>query len=188
MPTEKKANVITPEFRVSYPSVFQPSSMDEKSEKKYGITMLIPKNVDIKPLRDLMMAAVIEKWPDAAKRPKGLRSPIRDGEEKSDKEGYAGHWFIAARNSTKPSVVDQNVQPILDQSLFYAGCYARASITAFAYDRNGNRGVAFSLQHVQKIRDGEPFSGRTRAEDDFGPVSGNDKGTGVTVAAEADFI
>jgi hypothetical protein len=63
--------------------------------------------------------------------------------------------------------VDRSVQPILDSSEVYSGCYARVSINAFAYNTNGNRGISFGLNHVQKTRDGDFLGGRTRAEDDF---------------------
>ena len=33
---------------------------------------------------------------------------------------------------------------------------------------NGNNGVACGLNNVQKVADGEPLTGRSRAEDDFG--------------------
>ncbi len=38
-PTESK--ILTPEFRVSFPAVFEPSGM-EGQEKKYSVTMLFP--------------------------------------------------------------------------------------------------------------------------------------------------
>ncbi len=32
---------------------------------------------------------------------------------------------------------------------------------------NGNKGIACGLNNLQKIRDGEPLGGKSRAEDDF---------------------
>ena len=97
----------------------------------------------------------------------------RDGDvDKADVAGYEGMIFATAKSKTKPGLVDQNVQPIIEEGVFYAGCWARATIVAYAYDKAGNRGVAFSLQNVQKLRDDEAFSGRMNPEDEFAPVEG----------------
>ena len=66
--------------------------------------------------------------------------------------------------------MDSHVQDIIEEKDFYPGCYARATVRAFAYDQAGNRGVAFGLQNIQKLADGEPLGGRTKPHDDFEPV------------------
>ena len=58
-------------------------------------------------------------------------------------------------------------QPILDRAEVYSGCYARVSINFYAFNTNGNKGIACGLGNIQKVRDGEPLSGRTSAADDF---------------------
>jgi hypothetical protein len=78
---------------------------------------------------------------------------------------------MSVSNKTKPGIVDQNVQPILDSTEVYSGCYARVSITAFPFSASGNKGVSFGLNHVQKLADGESLGGITKAEDDFSAVS-----------------
>jgi hypothetical protein len=37
----------------------------------------------------------------------------------------------------------------------------------YSFNTNGNKGIAFGLNNLQKIRDGEPLGSRSRAEDDF---------------------
>ncbi|BFL15915.1 hypothetical protein K190097F3_14160 [Enterocloster clostridioformis] len=49
----------------------------------------------------------------------------------------------------------------------YSGVYGRASISFYAFNSSGNRGIACSLNNLQKIADGEPLGGKSRAEDDF---------------------
>lgn len=173
------SKVITPEFRVSFPNVFRTAKpmAGSTQEPKYGITMLFPKGADLSALKKATEDACVEKWgADKAKWPKNLRSPFRDQGEK-DYEGYEeGAVFINATSKQKPGVVDANLNDIIDEAEFYAGCYARASINAFAYDTAGNRGVAFGLNNVQKLKDGEPLGGRTRPEDDFEPVASTDGG------------
>ena len=165
MATEK---VLTPEFRVSFPAVFVPRSPMDGAEPKYSVVMLFPKNADLSGLKKIAKAAITEKWGD--KPPKELRNPFRDGDTK-ELEGYAGMIFITASSKNKPGLVDASRQPIISADEFYAGCYARATVNAYAYNKNGNAGVSFGLQNIQKLRDGEPFSGRTKPEDDFDAVS-----------------
>ena len=125
--------VMTPEFRVSFPSVFQPISF-QNQEAKYKVTMLFDKSQDLSKLKALAKEAMEDKWPDPAKRPKNLYNPFRDGDsEKSDVEGYENTIFVTASSKQKPGVVDQNVQPIIDENEFYAGCFARATVVAYAF-------------------------------------------------------
>lgn len=178
--TAKKASqktIVTPKFRVSFPALFHPQSAEEGKPLKYGVTMLFKKGSDLTGMKALVTAVLTEKFgPDKSKRPKLLRLPFRDGdEEKSHLEGYAGHIFVKATSKSKPQVVDRQVRLITDESIVYAGCYAVASVSAFYYDNTGNKGVSFALNNVQFIADGEPFSGRTRAEDDFTEVPDDDE-------------
>ncbi len=100
--------------------------------------------------------------------PKGtLKLPLRDGDAERDDEAYKGAYFVNANSTTAPQIVDRAVQPILDRSEVYSGCYARVSINFYAFNTNGNKGTACSLGNIQKVRDGEPLSGRTSAADDF---------------------
>lgn len=161
--------VLTPEFRVSFPAVFKAKSF-EGQEPKYSITMLFDKKADLTGLKKAIQAAAVEKWgEDKAKWPKNLRTPLRDGDEK-ELDGYAGHYFVNASSKQKPGLVNQKVEPIISEDDFYAGCYARATLQAFAYDTAGNKGVSFGLQNIQKLRDGDTFSGRRRPSDEFTAV------------------
>lgn len=175
------AKVITPTFRVSFPNVFRPAKpmAGATGDPKYGLTMLFEKGEDLTKLKDAVKEACTEKWgADQSKWPKNLRSPFRDQGEKTY-DGYVeGAVFVNATSKQKPGVVDANLDDIIDESEFYAGCYARASINAFAYDTAGNRGVAFGLNNVQKLKEGEPLGGRARPEDDFEPV-GEAGGNGI---------
>lgn len=163
--------VMTPEFRVSFPYVFERGKGMDGKEGKYSVTMLFGDGADLSELKKAAAEVVKATWGD--KPPSNIRSPFRDQADKADKDGYEpGRIFINATSKERPGLVDQSLNDIIDSSEFYAGCYARATVRAYAYDRNGNRGVAFGLQNIQKLRDGEPFSGRTKAADDFSPVEG----------------
>lgn len=87
---------------------------------------------------------------------------------------YKGHYFINANSTTAPQIVDRAVKPILDRSEVYSGCYARVSLNFYAFNSNGNKGIACGLGNIQKIRDGESLGGKTTAADDFGAVVDDD--------------
>jgi len=167
--------VMTPVFRVSFPQVFEAKKINDEGKAKYGLTMLftmaeINKNPDEKKKWDAMIAAcktiAAEKWPK--KMPANLQNPFRKGEEKEQYQGYgAGVIFISATTTTRPGLVDQSMSKIIAPEEFYAGCYARATVNPYAWEFMGKTGVSFGLQNIQKVRDGEPFGGRTLAEDDF---------------------
>lgn len=195
MSTDKKkpvslTKVTTPKFRVSFPQVFKAKGFDG-GEEKFSVTMLFPKTTDLTPLKKAIQAVLVDKLgPDKTKWPKNLKNPIRDGAEKPDLEGYEDCHFVAARSKDRPGLVDQQLQPILAEGEFYAGCYARATINAFYFDRAGNRGVAFGLNNLQKLGDGESFNGRKRAEMDFDAVedSSEDAGNYGTTTEEESWM
>ena len=79
----------------------------------------------------------------------------------------AGYMFLNANNTLKPGIVDADRQEIIDRSEVYSGCFGRASISFFAFNSNGSKGIACSLNNLQKIKDGPMLGGHSRAEDDF---------------------
>lgn len=174
-----KANqIVTGRTRLSYVHVFEAYQFEDE-EPKYSTMLLVPKS-DTKTMDKLRAAekAAAEEGKSTkygGKMPKELASIIADGDEVSDDyPERAGHWYMTVRSKTKPAVVDQNVQPIMDASEIYSGCYARVSLSAFPYKFGGKCGVSFGLNNVQKIADGEPLGGITRAEDDFEAIEDDD--------------
>lgn len=173
---ERKA-IFTPPFRVSFPNVFAPSSYNG-GEPKYSVVMLFyPKGKDwtkrhtelLEGMKRIADEASLEKFKKRINDlPDNFRKPFRRGEEKSHLEGYGeGMIFATASSKQRPGVVDRDRQDILSEGDFYPGCWARASVTAYAYDNKG-KGVAFGLHNLQKLGDGENFTGRLSAEEDFG--------------------
>lgn len=168
------AKCTSPEFRVSYPHVFKAHSGFEGQEEKYSVSMLFDKKTDLTALKRAVLHVATEEWgpKDKGKWPKKLRLPFRDGDdEKPGNEEYAGKIFVNATSKNRPGVVDGKVQPMTEEDgTFYAGCYARATLVAFAYNKMGNVGVAFGLNNLQKLRDGEPLGGKSSATSDFDAV------------------
>ncbi len=178
MATPKNDNptrVVTGLVRFSYPHVYEPQAAKGSTEKKYSVSLVIPKSD--KAQYDRLLAAqnaAIEQgktdtklgW--GGKKPAKLLLAIQDGDvEKSEDEVYADSWYISAKSKTKPTIVDKDLNPIMEQDEFYAGCYGRASINFYPYDVNGSKGIAVGLNNIQKLKDGEALGGGSRAEDDF---------------------
>ena len=163
--------VTTGKVRLSYAHIFEPHAMNDGQEAKYSVSVIIPKTDKetlkaIKEATDQAKKDGASKWGN--KIPANLKTPLRDGdEERPDDEAYAGCYFLNASSKNKPGVVDQNVQPVLDSTEVYSGCYARLTLNFYAYNASGNKGVAAGLGNIQKLEDGEPLGGFTRAEDNF---------------------
>lgn len=189
--------VTSPKFRASFVWAFKPQPPMEGStgEPKYGVTMLFDAKARKTPAYELMKKLAVhaarEKFGDKLKADGngwfiGLRNPFRDGAEKSELEGYEGMVFASATSKMQPGVVDQALNRLISEDDFYSGCYARATVTAYGYDKAGNKGVAFGLQNLQKLEDGERFSGRAAAEDDFEAVE--DAFGGDDTKGDASFL
>ena len=172
----KETKVIVP-GRLSYANVWEPQSING-SEPKYSVSVIIPKSdkATIQKIQQAVEQAkqeAISKF--GGKIPANLKLPLRDGDiDRPDDEAYANSFFINCNSKQKPQVVDQQVQPILDQAEVYSGCYGRVSVTFYGFNSNGNRGVAAGLGNIQKLKDGEPLGGRVRAEDEFDTLDDDD--------------
>ena len=157
--------------RFSYANVHHPVSVNG-SDLKYSVSIIIPKSdkQTIKKIKDAIAKATQEdKDKFGGKIPTNLKTPLRDGDvDREDDETYADAYFINANSKVKPGIVDEDLNPIIEPSEFYSGCYGRVSLTFYGFNVNGNKGVAAGLQNIMKTSDGEPLGGRTSAEDDFG--------------------
>ncbi len=174
MANNSKTKVVTGMVRLSYANVWEPKSINGGAEK-YSVSLIIPKS-------DKKTIAAINAAVDAAieeglakfggKKPNkaAIKLPLRDGDTERDDEAYADSYFVNANSQTPPQIVDQNVNPIMNRSEVYSGVYARVSINFYAFNSNGNKGVACGLGNIQKVRDGQPLGNRSTAEDDFGAI------------------
>lgn len=161
--------------RWSYANVWDPKSIDG-GKPKFSVSLIIQK--DDTATVDKIKAAIQAAYEEGQSKLKGngksvppltsIKNPLRDGDiEKPDDEAYAGCYFVNANSSTAPGVVDADRQPIIERSEVYSGVYGRASINFYAFNVNGNKGIACGLNNLQKIRDGEPLGGKASAESDF---------------------
>ena len=161
--------------RWSYANVWDPKSING-STPKYSVSLIIPKSdkVTIQKIKAAIQAAYEEgesKLKGSGKSVPSLsviKTPLRDGDlERPDDEAYKNAYFVNANSATAPGIVDADRQQIIDRSEVYSGVYGRASINFYAFNSNGNKGIACGLNNLQKIRDGEPLGGKASAESDF---------------------
>jgi hypothetical protein len=177
--TDNSTKVITGLVRFSYLHIWEPKKIDENSDAKYSVSLIISKS-------DTKTVGLIKKAIEAAKEagkakfggkvPNNLKSPLRDGdEERPDDPAYENAYFVTANAKSKPGVVDKNRQPIIDQDELYSGCYGHASVTFFAFNTSGNKGIACGLNHLMKVKDGESLGGKSTAENDFADLEIEDE-------------
>lgn len=168
--------------RWSYVNAWEPKSINGGAPK-YSVSLIIPKS-DTKTLEKIR-AAIQAAYEEGQSKLKGngrsvpaisaLKTPLRDGDaERPDDEAYANSYFVNANSGTAPGIVDADRNPILERSEVYSGVYGRASVNFYAFNSNGNKGIACGLNNLQKIRDGEPLGGKSRAEDDFAEADEED--------------
>ena len=135
--------------RWSYANVWDAKSINGGTPK-YSVSLIIPKSDTV--TVNKIKAAIEAAYEEGQSKLKGngktvpalsiLKTPLRDGDL-------------------------ERPQPILERSEVYSGVYGRASINLYAFNSNGNKGIACGLNNLQKLRDGEPLGGKSRAEDDF---------------------
>lgn len=176
MANSNPMKVITgPRTRWSYVNAWEPKSINGGTPK-YSVSLLIPKDdtVTVEKIEKAIQAAYKEG--EAKLKGNGktvpplaaIKNPLRDGDvERPDDEAYAGHYFVNANSTTAPGIVDADRQEIIDRSEVYSGVFGRASISFYAFNSSGNRGIACSLNNLQKIADGDHLGGKASAEDDF---------------------
>lgn len=175
--------IFTPKFRVAFPQVFEAKGFNG-SKPKFSVTMLFDVDeINKDPAEKAKWDALVAAIPAAAiskfgSEPAKYKKPFKKGSDQTNNEtgaiynGFEGMVTLNAASESRPGLVDEDVNPIIEQDKFYGGCYARASINLYAWSHpQSGKGVSAGLQNIQKISDGEQFSGKSKAEDDFGAIT-----------------
>lgn len=172
--TVPSTRVVTGKVRLSYVNVFKARAISDGQEPKFSVSLIIPKSdketlAKVNAAIDEAIKQGKEKLAVKGVLPKNIKTPLRDGdEERADDEAYANSYFINANNTKKPIVVDKEKNEIVDPLELKSGDYGRVSINFYAFNANGNKGIAASLQNIQKLKDGEPLGNSISADVDFG--------------------
>lgn len=194
-------NVTTGEVRLSYVHLFKPYAKEPGQEEKFSCTVLVPKS-DVATMGRINAAieaakqnGTHDKWNGNC--PPIVPTPIYDGDGVRPSDGTEfgpeckGHWVFTARSKADraPEVVDQNINPIINQSEVYSGMYARVNISFYPYYFGGKKGIGCGLNAVQKLRDGEPLSeSRVTASKAFGSAMSQPTGTQPSGQSQASHI
>lgn len=180
--------------------LFVPEAMEEGQTKKYGADFILEDStkvykvttVDGKNVRtpigakDAMLEVANETWKGkGAEMLAALESSkkaLRKGDTRVNRAGevyagYAGHYYISAKNAMRPTVLDKNKTPLTEaDGRPYSGCYVNASIEIYGMSDTKKKGVHASLKGVQFHSDGELFGGggvaSTDEFDDLGDTGG----------------
>lgn len=178
MPNTNTNHVVLRNVRLSYTHLDKPYASQLGQEPKYSATILVPKNpANNKAMMDAAAAVAtqraIEKYGKAFPATPKVSVHDGDGVRPSDGQPFGdeckGCWVFTASSKAPVTVVDLNLQQILDATQIYSGMYANVGVTFFGYNAPQNKGIGVALDNVQKTADGEPLGGtRASAEDDFG--------------------
>lgn len=175
--------VITgPDTRWSYCNVWEPKSINGGTPK-FSVSLIIPKS-DAKTIAKIE-AAIQAAYEEGQGKLKGngksvpalaaIKTPLRDGDvERPDDPAYANAYFVNANSATAPGIVDADCNPVITRSEVYSGVYGRASVNFYAFNTNGNKGIACGLNNLQLIRAGEPLGSKASAESDFATADDDD--------------
>lgn len=200
-----EGKIITPKARIAFANqLFEPKAPKGGGKVKFGCTLIFDAEARATPEFKNMLKVAGElarnerkDWDgtkfDELHKAMKIKMPFLKGNENVDdggavREGFADTLFIRSTSLMQPQLVDQKLQPIVEARQLYSGCYVRASLGAFTYSVDGNKGVSFGLRNVQLLSDGPPLGGGfSKASDDFTPVEGGAATGGLGFDEEIPF-
>lgn len=172
-----KGVFVTCPVRLSFQHLTKP---DDKG--KFNAAFLFPQSADLTVLMNAARAAAIAKYGDVSRIPKTFRSPFKDQSELADKyEGFAkdGSLFINASSLYAPKFYAADGKSLLSltDDLLWDGCYVRAGLTVYTYDKDKEGksvtpGASFGLSFVQFFSYGDKLSGGIDATEYLQPIEG----------------
>lgn len=182
MTDNKRIEMNTPEGRAMFVHLREARKIDPSNENekaKYSMSLVFDKAAQ-QTTEFQRMKAAVEKVADTkwGEMPKKLKSPfitVEDLEKVPDGMGD-DDIMVRLNSTTKPQVVDRNVDEIIDDSQLYSGMYALSNVQCYAWEhKQGGKGVSFGLGPVQKTRDGEPLGAAPKpAKDAFAALPEED--------------
>ena len=173
---KKNTKLVTPEIVCSYPNLAEPA--DEQYGGKFALSIPLPKDNkdEVEALYEVSRNAAENKWGPKAREQvgKSIKIFVQDCDELEkykDDPVYKGCLKFSAKATKRPGLVYSDARSAVAvediEEVFYPGAITRASITAYGTETGGSKVIAFGLNNVMFVRDGERIGGGSRAEDDF---------------------
>ena len=167
--------------RGAFLALFEPKAFagGDSSGAAYSGSFIIAKNdAQVKKINEVIELVAKEKWADKApamlKQLKaGDKTILHDVDLKSSYEGFEGNFFIAARNKSRPLVIDRDKTPLTEKDgKPYSGSFVNVILDVWAQDNQFGKRVNATLKGVQFSKDGDAFSGSAPASvDSFDDLS-----------------
>jgi hypothetical protein len=198
---KKSTHYLSPICRVSFCNVWKP----REGTETYDMVLIMDRPTDLSKkdkerwnkIKQLLIDTKKDKWP---KLSTPVTGPIRTAKgykaddffsDPVDAEKYPEYKDkIILKVTSKgraPEIVGPDKEEIINKADFYSGCYAIVSVTAFAWENSGKKGVSLGMQHIMKVKDGTPFVGSaTTAAKAFEEIEADDFGT-VKAEDEEEF-
>jgi hypothetical protein len=161
-----ETKITTGLVRLSFVEVWAPKP-DKRGDKFYSLCAMVPKSdkATIKKINGAVEAAITAKW--GSKKPKGLKMPLRDGDDEKDGEEFEGMMFFNCKSKSKPGLIDARREDVLEEDKIYSGVWAKVNVNFYAFEGDEAKGVAVGLNAVQRLKDDERLGGGGWSEDDF---------------------
>lgn len=172
------------------PEYFQGQKTKPTDKRRWSATGLVPYESPLrKQIDDALKKTAQEKWEKKWEAfyeniildPKGCCWV--DGKRK-DYDGYKGHFALSAHRNEdqgRPLVLDTDKSPIYkpDNDLYegkagriYSGCFVNMQVEIWAQDNKTGKGLRATLLGVQRVKDGDAFSGGAAPDsEDFGEIA-----------------
>lgn len=170
------ASIVTAPGLLAFPTLFTPKPRFPGSDPVFSSILVFSaeaqKTAEYKALKDACIQAAKDEF-GSAFNAAATRWPFRKGEEKPNYAGFEpGTVFVSCWTKNKPGVIDASLNEVNDPAAVWAGQIARFSVTPFAYNTSGNKGVSLGLRNVQLLRmDTARLDGRANAKSDFGSAA-----------------
>ena len=140
--------------RLSFPSIFKKANF-EGNVGKFEATFLIDK-ADTK-TKAMLDAAIEAAIAEAKVKVASDKRCLKDGDE-SEYDGYEGNWSFKAANSKRPTVIDRDKTPVVEEDeKIYAGCYVNAVVDLWIQNNKFGKRVNANLYGIQFLKDGDAF-------------------------------
>lgn len=165
--------------RFSYPHVDKPWKKEsDKGVAKYGLVGLLDKTTH-EEAKSVIAQEIKRHLAEAKISVPSDKKFLRDGDANRDDDddagaegnSYAGHWFLSARETNRPTLRDQKgakLDPVEDLEkileLFYGGAYGHMLIRPWVQNNEHGKRINAGLVGAMFTKDGKAF-GQGRIDD-----------------------